>query len=674
MSFLQPFILWALTLAVLPVIIHLIHQRRFRTINWGAMYFLRKAQQNTRGMARLKQWLILLMRVLALLALALAISRPMSGGWLGLAGAGNPPLAIILLDRSPSMEQIVGLNGETKREVGLKKIIEACKSMNSSRAVLIENVGMKPVEVVDIDSILELSIVNPSDKAANLPIMIQSALEYIATNKPGNCQIWICSDLKLNDWDPENGLWASIRDEFPNLKDNIQVLLVPLTQTEANNIGVEIQSARRIVQGDQNQLQLSLKFWKSTMEGSNDSFPLDVNINGNIVRTQIGLDSREAIFEDLVYNIDPSQTNGWGWARVPSDDVLSDNTTYFSYQPFVYTRTLIVHSSPVSDTPLVWMVESSPDGELKNSVQVISMDQLTSVDLSEISLILWNAPLPNIELQQKTVAEFVENGGYFMAFPQESRGGNVLGLEYDDQIIIPDKSEISMDRWKTDSDLLAHAMDGTTLPLGELRILRFCGIKNLSSEMQVLARLSNGEPFLSKYVHGDGAIYMCATSPDPEWSDLSSSGIVLYAMIHRALNMGTDKRQGQNMRFAGEVTSTNIYTWHRIAGSEQTSTLENASTAGVYMDNRGEYVAINRSPNEAQSPYIGVEKVELLFENIPLQILGRGQESTDSDVIQEIWRVCLLSMVAFLLVESWLSFPSRRYENLEKYKPGVAKA
>jgi len=96
MSLLQPFLLWGLALAAVPIIIHLIHQRRFRTLQWGAMYFIRKAKQQAKGMARLKQWLILAMRTLAVLALAFAVSRPLSGGWVGKAGAGNLPLAIIL--------------------------------------------------------------------------------------------------------------------------------------------------------------------------------------------------------------------------------------------------------------------------------------------------------------------------------------------------------------------------------------------------------------------------------------------------------------------------------------------------------------------------------------------------------------------------------------------------
>ena len=66
MSFLQPFLLIALPIASLPIIIHLINQRRYQTTRWAAMMFLLAANKMSRGYARLRQWLILAMRVLAI--------------------------------------------------------------------------------------------------------------------------------------------------------------------------------------------------------------------------------------------------------------------------------------------------------------------------------------------------------------------------------------------------------------------------------------------------------------------------------------------------------------------------------------------------------------------------------------------------------------------------------
>ena len=73
MSFLQPWLLVALPLVALPVIIHLINQRRFQSIRWAAMMFLLAAQRMARGYSRLRQWLIMLFRMLVVAGLVLAL-------------------------------------------------------------------------------------------------------------------------------------------------------------------------------------------------------------------------------------------------------------------------------------------------------------------------------------------------------------------------------------------------------------------------------------------------------------------------------------------------------------------------------------------------------------------------------------------------------------------------
>ena len=67
MTFLQPILLYALPLILLPVLIHLLNRLRHRTQQWGAMRFLVAASRSSVNRARLKQFLILLFRTLAVL-------------------------------------------------------------------------------------------------------------------------------------------------------------------------------------------------------------------------------------------------------------------------------------------------------------------------------------------------------------------------------------------------------------------------------------------------------------------------------------------------------------------------------------------------------------------------------------------------------------------------------
>jgi hypothetical protein len=659
MSFLQPFLLWGLALAAIPVIIHLIHQRRFRTVNWGAMYFLRKAKQNARGMARLKQWLILAMRTLAILALALAVSRPLAGGWMGQAGAGNLPMAIVLLDRSPSMEHRVGAAGETKREAGLRKIIEACSRFEPSRVVLIDSVTMDPVEVDQPDDLLEIPETGPVDKSANWPAMLQKALEYVESNRPGNCQVWMCSDFRANDWDVENGLWSSIRDEFPNITDNIQLLLIPMTQPAEQNLGIRVESARRIEGPDSAAVQIAVRIWKDKDAPGDIEVPLDVNLNGNVTRSSVTLSGREAVFDDISVSMDLSRTNGWGWVQIPTDPVPSDNRSFFAYQPFLYSRTLLVNEDGGVSSPLVWMSESAPDGNTRNSVQVVTPQSFTETDLSGISLILWLAPLPEWPLAE-VVTRYLENRGQLVFFPpRQDNGGSYRGFSWGPQIdAASSNDELVVEQWKTDTDLLAHARDGTALPVGELVIRRYRTLTGAMDQTVTLARLSSGAPLVAKLPWEQGQVYFCATRPEPAWSSFSSNGVVLYVMVQRALTAGLLERQGQNMRVAGEPELIEAARWSRLAGDDTAPSTLNGAVAGVYEQSSGKFVAINRGEDEDASPVVALENIQSLMDGLPLQILGTGEEDAEAGVVQEIWRVFLLAMIAALLFEAWFSLPS----------------
>ncbi len=134
MSFLQPMMLLALPLVVLPIVIHLINQRRYQTTRWAAMMFLLAAHRMSRGYARLRQWLILLFRMLAIAGLILAVGRPLASGWLGLVAGGRADTTIILLDRSPSMQQREAGSAVSKLEAGRRQLADTLATLGVARA------------------------------------------------------------------------------------------------------------------------------------------------------------------------------------------------------------------------------------------------------------------------------------------------------------------------------------------------------------------------------------------------------------------------------------------------------------------------------------------------------------------------------------------------------------
>ncbi len=205
MTFLEPLLLWGLPLATLPIIIHLLNLRRHRKVEWGAMMFLLQATRQRRGHTRVRHLLILLTRVLAIAALIFLVSRPMAGRWFGLLG-GRPETVIVVLDRSASMSQQDLQTGQSKRSQVVDQIAEAVERAGAPRQlVLIESSGRPPHVVASPAALREIPETGATDGAANLPAMLQQALDYIVANKSGRTDIWVCSDLQAADWMPEAG-------------------------------------------------------------------------------------------------------------------------------------------------------------------------------------------------------------------------------------------------------------------------------------------------------------------------------------------------------------------------------------------------------------------------------------------------------------------------------------
>src|SRR3954447_23797395 len=92
-------------LVSVPIIIHLLNRRRFKTVQWAAMDFLLRAMRKNRRRIRFEQWLLLAVRCSVLLLLGLALARPMGCEETSLASlaARRAGLHVIVLDNSYSM-------------------------------------------------------------------------------------------------------------------------------------------------------------------------------------------------------------------------------------------------------------------------------------------------------------------------------------------------------------------------------------------------------------------------------------------------------------------------------------------------------------------------------------------------------------------------------------------
>jgi hypothetical protein len=135
-SFLSAVFLWGLPLAAVPVIIHLLNRRRRQVVGWGAMRFLLEVSSRRRRIWRWDDWLLMLLRSAAVVAMVLALTRPlMRSNWFGSAGGRD---VIIVLDTSLSTARTLnGGQAGSVFEAMLQRVVDALGQLGESDDVRI---------------------------------------------------------------------------------------------------------------------------------------------------------------------------------------------------------------------------------------------------------------------------------------------------------------------------------------------------------------------------------------------------------------------------------------------------------------------------------------------------------------------------------------------------------
>ena len=123
-----------LLLAGIPIIIHILNRRRFKTVTWAAMEFLLRAMRKNRRRLRFEQWLLLATRCLVLLLLGMALARPMGCENGAMAALGrHTALNVFVIDNSYSMAYEANRPGAKTHLDQAKHIAKALLDQPSSR-------------------------------------------------------------------------------------------------------------------------------------------------------------------------------------------------------------------------------------------------------------------------------------------------------------------------------------------------------------------------------------------------------------------------------------------------------------------------------------------------------------------------------------------------------------
>jgi hypothetical protein len=325
------------------------------------------------------------------------------------------------------------------------------------------------------------------------------------------------------------------------------------------------------------------------------------------------------------------------------------------YDEELERQTLIVADDPARVRPLEFAAAVSADPEITGTTETLTPDQFLGASLEQVSLLIWHSVLPRSDGAEYGILQrFLNRGGRVVFFPPESSTDDTFaGLRWGDW---QESANRSIATWVGDDDLLSNTHSGASLPLGELKVSRYC---ELGGDYTALATLDGGPPLLVRALTDQRNVYFCCTTTSPADSSLAQGGVVLYVMIQRALAAGAASLGNTRQLIAGAVPEhlQDSSGWRREAGNPDALSSAYARHAGVYRVD-DQLLAINRSEAEDTPSIVTEERVAGLFDRLEFD---RVDDSAGSGVslIQEIWRLCLILMLAALVLEAVLCIPRR---------------
>lgn len=652
MTFLQPWVLMALPLVALPLIIHLVNQRRFQTVPWAAMQFLLAAKALSRGASRLRHWLIMALRMLAVAAVILAVGRPLSRGWLALAAGGRPDSAIVVLDRSPSMQATTAAGGASKLETGRRQLAESLATLKAGRVLVIADSARGAEEVASPAAIADLATTGPASAAADLPALLQVAYDFIRENAAGTTEIWICSDQRSNDWRPDEASWGGLREAFAKLPQQVRFQLLAYAAPPSGNVAVRVSQVRLESVGRDRRLVVTVAVSRQG-DGDRLTIPVKFEIGGVSTAVDVELAGREAVLKNHVIPLERSATaRGFGRVSIPADADPADNEFFFVYDEPPARRALVVAEDPAAGRVLELVAGIAPD-KSASQVDLVPPGGLAAAAWDAAAALLWQGPLP-AGRDAELVQAFIDRGGQVIFFaPDRPTPTAFAGGTFGEWTAHAEP--LAAESWRTDQDLLANTLVGAALPLGDVEVRRSCG---LTGDLVPLASLPGGGPLVARSSVAEGVTFV-ATTPAPRDSSLAAEGVVLYAMVQRAIDRGLAALAGARQAEAGPAAADLAQAcggeWTRVAGPAAAPSTEVGLHAGVFSCGE-RLVAVNRPAAEDAAAVVADDRVDALFRGLPFARLAGTAGDTNS-LVQEIWRVFLISLLLALAAEGLLSLP-----------------
>src|SRR5688572_14547276 len=251
----SPVFLWGLAAAQLPVLLHLINRTRSTKVPFTALRFIEQSLAQQSIKYRLRELLLMLLRVAMMALLALLLARPFFRSKFFSFAQKVQSTAVLVLDDTLSMGYRPGDRtlGERARDEALKYLDTLSEGSRVSFYPISEDPGALSSDLERVKKQVRESA--PSGRTATCPPAVQRAARILEGVKSGHREILLLTDLTRVSWEglakaslklpPETSLYVVDVGEARDRNAVLQGVSVETSGQARVNVPVQIQALLR---------------------------------------------------------------------------------------------------------------------------------------------------------------------------------------------------------------------------------------------------------------------------------------------------------------------------------------------------------------------------------------------------------------------------------------------
>lgn len=678
MKFLYPTFLFALFTIAIPIIIHLFSFRRYKTVYFSHVGFLKDIKKESQKKSRLKQLLMLLARILTIIFLVFAFSQPYIPSE-NAATTGSGEIVGVYIDNSFSMNALSEQGQLLERARNKAAEIGQSYPAGTKFRLLTNDLEPRHQHFLNKEQFIrEVADVSPSPAAVFLSLIhnrfdMQNKLQENASQGT----LYLISDFQRNITDFENFSGETFFSYF-----------MPLTPNQVNNLYIDSCWVEVPAHGLNQEETVFVKIKNSSNEDFQNQ-PLRLFLNDSLKSiTNFSVNAQNEITTNLKYT---NKSAGIQLGRVEITDYpfTHDNTWHLSYFVEPKLKALAIYSNTQESreglTYLTALFENDDYVELEtmyirglqisrlaeiNTIFLINPENFSSGFLNELETAVNNGAsvvlFPKLTQQTSITNQFLSKFNANTASGIDTTSQEISGIDFDNRFF---------------RNVFRERKENALLPKinGHLKFS-----ENIRSNETQLLWFQNGDKALSGLPYGNGKIWIFSF-PLNKKNEVFARDILFVPSIYNIVlnslpdqqisyTIGMDRSfllpRNINVSLETSLEIENRNTGDRfipgvnVSGQGMRLDLGGLiETAGHYLvKNKNETIAslsFNYNRNESDLRYFSPDELEerIQLSNLKKTAVLKNVSGNFEEVLQtiqqgkQLWKWCILLALFFILAE-----------------------